>query len=91
MANESINKVVYGNRTLIDLTGDTVESGALLQGFTAHDKSGASITGTLPTYETMTQAEATAGTSTSGKLISAKVLNDTITGYGYATIQIVRW
>ena len=26
MANQHINKVIYGNRTLIDLTGDTVEA-----------------------------------------------------------------
>lgn len=45
-ANTYINKVIYGNRTLIDLTGDTVEAGKILTGYTAHDKSGAPITGT---------------------------------------------
>ena len=84
----AINKVVYGNSTLIDLTSDTVEEGALLSGYTAHDRSGSAISGTVGT---MTQEEATAGTSTTGKLISAKVLNDTIEGFGYATVQIVRW
>lgn len=42
----SINKVVYGGKTLIDLTGDTVTVDKVLEGFTTHDKSGASITGT---------------------------------------------
>ena len=42
----SINKVVYGGKTLIDLTGDTVTADKVLEGFTTHDKSGASITGT---------------------------------------------
>ncbi len=42
----SINKVVYGGETLIDLTGDTVTEDKVLEGFTTHDKSGASITGT---------------------------------------------
>lgn len=42
----SINKVIYGGRTLIDLTGDTVTADKLLEGATAHDKSGATITGT---------------------------------------------
>lgn len=42
----SINKVVYGGNTLIDLTGDTVTADKVLEGFTTHDKSGASITGT---------------------------------------------
>ena len=42
----SINKVVYGGKTLIDLTGDTVTADKVLEGFTTHDKSGASNTGT---------------------------------------------
>ena len=42
----AINKVVYGGKTLIDLTGDTVTPDKVLAGFTTHDKSGASITGT---------------------------------------------
>lgn len=42
----TINKVVYGGNTLIDLTGDTVAVGTLLAGVTAHDASGAIITGT---------------------------------------------
>lgn len=39
------NKIVYGGKTLIDLTADTVEASKLLSGYTAHDKSGAIITG----------------------------------------------
>ena len=35
---------------------------------------------TNTTYSAMTQADATAGTATTGRLISAKVLNDTIEG-----------
>lgn len=41
-----INKVEYGNTTLIDLTSDTVSEDTLLKGYTAHDKSGNVITGT---------------------------------------------
>lgn len=41
-----INKVQYGNTTLIDLTSDTVTADKLLQGYTAHDRSGTIITGT---------------------------------------------
>lgn len=48
--NTTINKVIYGGRTLIDLTGDTVTVDKLLSGVTAHDKSGAKITGTC-TYD----------------------------------------
>ena len=46
MATKQVNKVVYGNRTLIDLTSDTVTKDKILIGFTAHDKSGTIITGT---------------------------------------------
>lgn len=46
MPNSNVNKVIYGGRTLIDLTGDTVSPDKLLTGVTAHDKSGAAIEGT---------------------------------------------
>lgn len=46
MATKYVNKVVYGSAVLIDLTGDTVTADKILSGFTAHDKSGAPITGT---------------------------------------------
>lgn len=42
----AINKVIYGGNILIDLTGDTVTPDKILSGYTAHDKSGASIEGT---------------------------------------------
>ena len=44
--NKNVNKVVYGGQTLIDLTADTITAGDLAAGVTAHDKSGATITGT---------------------------------------------
>ena len=43
----AINKVKYGNTTLIDLTSDTVTADKLMQGYTAHDRSGALINGTI--------------------------------------------
>ena len=49
-----INKLVVGNETKFDLTGDTITAEKLLSGFTAHDKSGAPITGTC-TYDADTQ------------------------------------
>lgn len=39
------NKIVFGNEVLIDLTGDTVSPETLAKGATAHDKTGAIITG----------------------------------------------
>ena len=44
----TVNKVALANGTvLIDLTSDTVKAESLLSGVTAHDKSGAEITGML--------------------------------------------
>ena len=43
------SKVQLSNGTvLLDLTGDTVAADKMLSGYTAHDKSGAKITGTMP-------------------------------------------
>lgn len=44
--NQNVNKVIFGGQTLIDLTADTITAGDLIDGVTAHDKSGAAITGT---------------------------------------------
>lgn len=48
------NKVVYGSKVLIDLTGDTITADKLSAGVTAHDKSGAALTGTN-TFDSDTQ------------------------------------
>jgi len=45
--NPYVNKVQYGNQTIIDISGDTVTANDLWVGVTAHDASGAPITGTL--------------------------------------------
>jgi hypothetical protein len=52
MAN--INKVVFANTTLIDLTADTVTADKMLVGFTAHDAGGVIVTGTCD-YDSNTQ------------------------------------
>lgn len=54
MPNQNYNKIVYGGKTLIDLTADTISADKLLKDFTAHDKSGATITGTC-TFDSDTQ------------------------------------
>lgn len=43
----TINKVIFGGETLVDLTNDTVSTDTLAKGVTAHDKTGAQITGTM--------------------------------------------
>lgn len=66
MANQYKNKVVFGNETLIDLTEDTVEEGALLAGYTAHDRSGRGITGTVTTVSPSDTNPAMDGTASAG-------------------------
>lgn len=59
MPENNINKIIYGGRTLIDLTSDTITADKLLEGYTAHDKSGAIITGTN-TYDSDTSDDTAA-------------------------------
>lgn len=45
--NPYVNKVVFGNNTVMDISGDTATPSDVLKGETFHDKSGASQVGTL--------------------------------------------
>lgn len=74
----AINKVIYGGRTLIDLTADTVTEDKVLAGYTAHDKSGAQITGTCTYDVDSTDATAAVAEILSGK--TAYVRGQKLTG-----------
>ena len=79
MANEYVNKVVLANgETLIDISADTVDAAHILYNKTAHDKSGAPITGTC-TYDADT-SDATASASEILATKSAYVNGVKITG-----------
>ena len=52
--NQYTNKVEIGNDTIIDLTSDTVTPSKLAAGETAHDRSGAPITGTAVDLDGLT-------------------------------------
>lgn len=58
MANQYVNKVIYGGNTLIDLTADTATASDVLAAKTFHDKTGAAVTGSC-TYDADT-SDATA-------------------------------
>lgn len=59
----AVNKVVINDKTVLDLTSDTVTPSDLVEGVTAHDATGMQITGTRP---------ATSGTDTSDATATAK-------------------
>lgn len=67
MANQYKNKIIYNGNTLIDLTSDTITAADLASGKTAHDKSGAIITGTN-TYDSDTSND----TAEVGEILATK-------------------
>lgn len=80
---KSRNKIIYGGKVLIDLTGDTVTPADLAKGVTAHDKSGAEITGTS-TKDSDTSADTAAASEVlkgktahvKGKLVTGSMPNN---------------
>lgn len=72
MPNTTVNKVIYGGKVLIDLTTDTVEASTLIKGATAHDKSGAAITGTCEFDANTQDADAAASEILIGKSAYAR-------------------
>lgn len=66
------NKVIYDGEVLIDLTGDTVTAADLASGKTAHDKSGAQITGTNTKDSDTSDATATTAEILSGSTAYAR-------------------
>lgn len=64
-----INKVVFGSQTLIDLTSDTLSNtNQLASGITAHDRTGAIITGT-----NTNDADTSDGTMAASELLNGEV------------------
>jgi len=64
MAATTVNQVIVNDETIVDLVNDTVTAKDLVKGVTAHDKSGAQVTGTLAnaisgTNETNTASQIT--------------------------------
>ena len=67
MAEKHANKVIYGSKTLIDLTADTIAPDQVQEGVTFHDKSGALLTGTSTKDSDTKDATAKVGEILSGK------------------------
>lgn len=90
MPNQNVNKVIYGGRVLIDLTGDTVDPSKLLKGSKAHDKSGAQIEGACTFDVDSTDATAVAAEILFGKTayVSGNKLTGTMKNNGAVTKKI---
>lgn len=88
--NQYVNKVVYDGTTLIDLTSDTVAAGYLLKNYTAHDKSGAPITGTCEFDSNTTDANASASEILSGKTayVNKAKVTGTMTNNGSNNVTV---
>lgn len=68
----AVNKIVFGDNILIDLTADTVTADKLLKGTTAHDQKGDNIVGTCTFDSDTTDATITAGEVLQGKSAYAR-------------------
>ena len=66
------SKVVLGDEVLIDLTADTITAASLQSGVTAHDKTGAPITGTNTKDAKKSDATAAAAELLSGTIAYVK-------------------
>ena len=84
---EYVNKVVFGSDTLIDLTADTITAADLASGVTAHDKSGAPITGTSTKDVDSSEATAAVGEVLATKTFAARgtMLTGTMPNNGAVT------
>ena len=69
---KTIGKVILDDEVLVDLTADTITAEDLKKGVTAHDKSGAVITGTSTKDATTADATAAAAEILSGKTAYVK-------------------
>ena len=85
--NQYANKFVYHGVTKLDLTGDTITEDKLLEGYTAHDKAGAPITGTCSFDSDTSDDTAAVGEILTGKTAHARgtLLTGTMPNRGAVT------
>ena len=76
MPNANINHLVINGVTKLDLRNDTITAADLAQGVTAHDASGAAITGSMPDGDPLAY-----GTSTSSRVGAAKADSAIVVDY----------
>lgn len=83
----AVNKVVINDKTVLDLTGDTVTPSDLVEGVTAHDATGMQITGTRPATSGTDTSDATATASDIARDKTAYVQGKKVTGKLYEYVE----
>ena len=83
-SNQYVNKVIFGSDVIMDISSDTVAANKLLNGFTAHDHTGAPITGECTYDSDTTDADATTDEILAGKYayVNKAKLTGTMTNQG---------
>ena len=83
-----VNKVIYGNTTLLDLTSDTATADKVLSGYTFHDKSGASVTGTAEASVALIETVLWTNPSPSSGMGTQQItLSDNISNYDFIKVE----
>lgn len=77
----AVNKVVVNGEAIIDLSADTVTANKLAAGYTAHDKSGTQITGTMESGGSGVETHHI--TSKSDVISTTKTGTVSVWGYGF--------
>lgn len=83
----AVNKVVINDKTVLDLTGDTVTPSDLVEGVTAHDATGMQITGNRPATSGTDTSDATATKSDIARGKTAYVQGEKVTGTLYECVK----
>ena len=77
----AVNKVVVNGEAIIDLSADTVTANKLAKGYTAHDKTGTQITGTMESGGSGVETHHI--TSKSDVISTTKTGTVSVWGYGF--------
>lgn len=83
----AVNKVVINDKTVLDLTGDTVTPSDLVEGVTAHDATGMQITGKRPATSGTDTSDATATAKDIARGKTAYVQGEKVTGTLYEYVK----
>ena len=88
MANQYVNKVEFGDQTVIDISDTTAEAGDVLEGQTFYTRSGAPATGTLGDATTSTHGLMSAADKIALETLKSLRLSVDSSGYVCQTVEV---